>query len=378
VLVAEAATVVDATEFGDVLALSGGSYSIGSDDGSSSATAPPCTQAITYDFVQTFATAATAEPRLPPPNFNESRFYQHYNFHNYSWEAIWRYRRISDGVGGDGGAVGPNGQSTVQNWGGGNDFIYAPLLLNVAETGAQKRSGHWRGGIDTDALRGAEHLAFAYHYFYKHHPTAPTAARSRVAMNATATATCHALFKVPYLRDTRRSIGVNDFQLSVGHLVAGVDGVSAANPTAAIPHDRIAIGAYVVDIHPLLRPPCGAAGGHGAAQCCHYPKARLDTLPFFLPLRAFTNRDVSNLLVAGKTMATTFAANAATRVHPVEWASGAACGAVAVYASTNNTTLPTLLASTNAETHVVAMRAAARRHTPTEWYINGRSWPPTA
>lgn len=42
-----------------------------------------------------------------------------------------------------------------------------------------------------------------------------------------------------------------------------------------------------------------------------------------------TNADAPNLLVAGKTMATTFLANEATRLHPSEWSSGVAAGAAA-------------------------------------------------
>jgi prophage DNA circulation protein len=54
-----------------------------------------------------------------------------------------------------------------------------------------------------------------------------------------------------------------------------------------------------------------------------------DTLPFHIPFRALTHRDVSNLLVAGKTMAQSFLANSSTRLHPIEWSSGTACGIAA-------------------------------------------------
>ena len=42
-----------------------------------------------------------------------------------------------------------------------------------------------------------------------------------------------------------------------------------------------------------------------------------------------TNAGADNLLVAGKTMATTFSANSATRLHPEEWSTGVAAGVAA-------------------------------------------------
>ena len=51
--------------------------------------------------------------------------------------------------------------------------------------------------------------------------------------------------------------------------------------------------------------------------------------PYYIPFRALTSDGADNLLVAGKTMATTFSANSATRLHPEEWSSGVAAGAAA-------------------------------------------------
>ena len=48
-----------------------------------------------------------------------------------------------------------------------------------------------------------------------------------------------------------------------------------------------------------------------------------------MPFRALTSWDAPNLLVAGKGMAQTFYANAATRLHPEEWVAGVAAGAAA-------------------------------------------------
>jgi hypothetical protein len=51
--------------------------------------------------------------------------------------------------------------------------------------------------------------------------------------------------------------------------------------------------------------------------------------PSYLPFRALTNHQVDNLLVAGLTMAQSFMANSALRMHPIEWISGQAAGVAA-------------------------------------------------
>ena len=58
--------------------------------------------------------------------------------------------------------------------------------------------------------------------------------------------------------------------------------------------------------------------------------------PYFIPLRALTNVKYVNLIVVGKTMSQTNAANAATRLHPVEFSSGTAGGIFASYMIKNN------------------------------------------
>ena len=68
-----------------------------------------------------------------------------------------------------------------------------------------------------------------------------------------------------------------------------------------------------------------SVGGGG----CPYTDPLPTLAPYFVPFRALTSDEVPNLLLAGKTMAQTFLANAATRFHPVEWATGAAAGAAA-------------------------------------------------
>ena len=53
--------------------------------------------------------------------------------------------------------------------------------------------------------------------------------------------------------------------------------------------------------------------------------------PFQIPLRAMIPQEIDNLIVAGKSIATSHVAAAAYRVHSFEWSSGAAAGVTAIF-----------------------------------------------
>jgi hypothetical protein len=54
--------------------------------------------------------------------------------------------------------------------------------------------------------------------------------------------------------------------------------------------------------------------------------------PFQIPLRSMIPQKIDNMLVAGKSIATSHIAAAAYRVHSFEWSSGAAAGTTAAFA----------------------------------------------
>jgi hypothetical protein len=54
--------------------------------------------------------------------------------------------------------------------------------------------------------------------------------------------------------------------------------------------------------------------------------------PFQIPLRALIPQKIDNMLVAGKSIATSHIAAAAYRIHSFEWSSGAAAGTSAAFA----------------------------------------------
>lgn len=76
--------------------------------------------------------------------------------------------------------------------------------------------------------------------------------------------------------------------------------------------DSVGIGLYPIDIHGRQEP--------GAAQA---------TKPFQIPYGALVPYDGDNILAACKNIGTTHITNGAYRLHPIEWAIGTACGAAA-------------------------------------------------
>jgi len=97
--------------------------------------------------------------------------------------------------------------------------------------------------------------------------------------------------KVPYIRDTRRvQYGLQKFRLTYDDL-----NFTSADGTARKFNDTVGIGHYhYADIHGLRQ---------GCAYpdyiiCCKHP-----VNPYYIPFRALTSEEATNLLAAGKTMA---------------------------------------------------------------------------
>ena len=135
--------------------------------------------------------------------------------------------------------------------------------------------------------------------------------RPELYLDREATGTTTGLAKMPYLRDTRRSVGLDGFRLAY-------TSISNPSPSALFGvrfQDSVAIGSYAHDTHSISTVAC---------HIPHYVNEAPPAKPYYIPMRALTNDGAENLLVCGKTMATTFSANSATRLHPDEWSSGVA------------------------------------------------------
>ena len=203
------------------------------------------------------------------------------------------------------------------------------------------------GGVDLEVMAAAEQRALAWHHWLKAHAASPFSPQ-QIRLRPDVLGTQHGLSKLPYIRDTRRAIGLDGFVLTLAHLV-GQQGDS----TGLKFPDRIAIGCYPADVHPLAT--------------CDFPDHTAehhDTRPFYIPYRAMAHEQLTNLLTAGKTMAQSFMANSATRLHPIEWSTGTAAGTIAALAYDRQASLHALADD------LPELQAAVSAHTPIEWQLD--------
>ncbi len=285
-----------------------------------------CGQETVLPFYIAYLSTPAPVQHFPPPPAQAN-----YSFGADSWSQVWTYRRAQ--------AAAPVnewaavvGDVSNQNWGGGsfggNDWSGGYLFLSVADTVEQAQPGgsNWMGGVDREQLARAENNAYGFYEFVR--DAAPATIKPNLWLDQSGSqsgsyaGTYHGLSKVPYVRDTRRSIGIDhDFRLLYSHII-DANGTNPANNTGYKFPDRIGLAEYLyTDIHRLDSDWTG----------CNYPDYLNSSTvkPFYLPFRALTNRLIPNLLVGGKTMAQSFHANGATRLHPVEWNSGLAAGVAA-------------------------------------------------
>jgi len=307
-------------------------------------------QAFTFGFAELYNENATIEP----PNPYEVPYPTAFSFDNFPWYQIWTYRRLYSP---EHSSYPEPGDITLQNWGPlGNDFPFGYLFLSKNDTAAQVVAGNWTGGISIPNLDAAARQAWGWHYWYKEAVYKnESSMTNKITFSNYTFGTCHHLSKLPYMRESRRSIGLNSFVMTISN-ISGLP----ENLTGFIYPDRIGTGCYDVDIHEVYG--------------CDYPpymKQYYPVLPYFIPLRALTNMQYENLLVAGKTMAQSFLTNAATRLHPVEWNSGLGAGVVASYMVLNG-----LTTTQQAYEAVTEIQAIVAKYQPLSWTINGTLHPP--
>ncbi|WP_373542660.1 FAD-dependent oxidoreductase [Chamaesiphon sp.] len=282
------------------------------------------------------------------------------------------------------------GDISMQNWTWGNDYRPGSAADNLIldrsqlQTSGQLQPGGWMGGLRTDTLRKGEEHAQGFYYWLVAGSTdsqanpdpqspdywvkTPNPNQRYLSGLDSPMGTVHGLSKYPYIREGRRIIGRPSYGYKDGFTIAEVDisrnnlldrakmpelsaaanrrleaslsGVNALDVLtgakvtprnrATIYADTVGIGHYAIDFHPCMQnsPPeapnnrerDGARQGGGQAY------------PFQIPLRAMIPQKIDNMLVAGKSIATSHVAAAAYRVHSFEWSAGAAAGTTITYA----------------------------------------------
>ncbi len=118
------------------------------------------------------------------------------------------------------------------------------------------------------------------------------------------------LAMAPYIRESRRiraeyTVVEQDLSLAV----RGDKGALSYD-------DAVGVGMYRIDLHP-------STGGDNYID--------VGSCPFEIPLGALIPRRMDNLLPAGKNIGTTHVTNGSYRLHPVEWNVGEVAGALAAY-----------------------------------------------
>ncbi len=360
---------------------------------SSSTPDPYCTQGFTYTFAME-ATEESQNHEMPSFYPQYEPYYSYELERLADFGLVFTYRRIWSPESGEPTKFGGIGYTTptpgdisMQNWTWGNDFRPGTAQDNLVYTRDQLQAsgqlspGGWLGGLRTESLRKAEEISQGYFYWLvegttdsqlgdgvkQQHPNYRYLSGLDSPMG-----TVHGLSKYPYMREGRRIIGRPSYGYSQGFTVSEVDisrrdyrdeyyqqtlspdtyrrlwavlagreavsvlsgklppeEVSRRTRSTIYP-DSVGIGHYAIDFHPCmnLTPPeapgnterQGERRGQGAAY------------PFQIPLRAMIPQKVDNMLVAGKSIATSHIAAAAYRVHSFEWSSGAAAGTAAAFA----------------------------------------------
>ena len=351
---------------------------------------PYCTQGFTY----TFAMEATEDPQehRRPPFYDRHKNYYSYELERLAdFNLVFTYRRIWSPETGDTEKFGgieftapTPGDISMQNWTWGNDyrpgtaednFVYTRQQLK--ESG-QLQPGGWMGGLRTLTLARGEDHALGYFYWLVEGTTdsqlgdgvkKPHSNYRLLTGLDSPMGTEHGLSKYPYIREGRRIIGrvypgysngfiINETDISradyqdeyyAQHLTPstyrklwqyqeGIEAIANKNidtqqasrrTRATIYPDSVGVGHYAIDFHPCMNesPPEKAGNTEREGE----RKGGGQAYPFQIPLRAMIPQEIDNLIVAGKSIATSHVAAAAYRVHSFEWSSGAAAGVTAIF-----------------------------------------------
>ena len=350
---------------------------------------PYCTQGFTY----TFAMEATDEPQQHqmPTFYPQHQNYYSYELERLAdFNLVFTYRRIWSPEAGElekfrgiEFTAPTPGDISMQNWTWGNDYRPGTAKDNLIYTRRQLQSsgqlepGGWKGGLRTKTLSRGEDHALGYFYWLVEGKTdsqlgdgvkQPQPNHRLLTGLDSPMGTTHGLSKYPYIREGRRIIGrvypgysqgfsITEVDISQAdyrddyysqklsdrtyrQLWKGIDGLEALRnknmdidkikrrTRSTIYPDSVGVGHYAIDFHPCMNESPAEKAGNTERE--GERRGGGQAYPFQIPLRAMIPQEIDNLIVAGKSIATSHIAAAAYRVHSFEWSSGAAAGITAV------------------------------------------------
>ncbi|WP_421657109.1 FAD-dependent oxidoreductase [Leptothermofonsia sp. ETS-13] len=353
---------------------------------------PYCLQGFTYTFAM--ERTKEPQPQEMPTFYPNYEPYYGYDVdpQRAEFEYVFTYRRIWNPPTDLQEKAGPftlpassPGSISMQNWTWGNDYRPGTVQDNLVysreqlqQTGQLSPDG-WMGGLRIDALRSAEEIALGYYYWLVAGTTdsqlqpsqkKPEPNHRLLTGFDSPMGTMHGLSKFPYIREGRRLIGRPGFGYPKGFTISETDFsmvdfrsdyyrelperiyrnlwtdiagletykvIIEGTPPAEIQQrtrsriymDSVGISQYAIDFHPcMLESPPQKPGNieRPGVRQAHGP-----AYPAQIPLRAMIPQQIDNLLVAGKSIATSYIAAAAYRVHSFEWSVGAAAGTTASF-----------------------------------------------
>ncbi|MBK1987066.1 FAD-dependent oxidoreductase [Sphaerospermopsis aphanizomenoides BCCUSP55] len=364
---------------------------------SSTTNDPYCTQGFTYTFAM--EATKEQQNQIMPPFYNQYAPYFSYELSRLAnFDLVFTYRRIwspqqgkQSKFGGVNFTTPTPGDISMQNWTWGNDYRPGTSKDNLIYTRQQLQAtgqlqpGSWMGGLRTETLRKGEENALAYYYWLVAGNTDSQLGanvkqpqpnnRFLTGLNSPM-GTVHGLSKYPYMREGRRIIGrpswgqpegfgiwevdisrrnyndeyyrktlPADMYRQLRATLAGLEATSVIRgevpPDKAMKRSRstifpdaVGIGHYAIDFHPCMENSPAEAPGNKERP--GERRGAGNAYPFQIALRAMIPQKIDNLLVGGKSIATSHIAAAAYRVHSFEWSSGAAAGTVASFALKEN------------------------------------------
>ncbi len=382
--------VIEATETGELVALTDVPYRLGVDgrsyrnpSSSSETENPYCPQGLTYPF----AMEATADAQsATPPDFYP-RYAQSYSLNSEYYanapELVFSYRRIKSVTNAGFRSIVP-GDISMQNWNWGNDYAPGTSTDNYILSRSQLRNsgqlepGGWLGGLRVTGLRGGEEQAIGFFHWFqsgtsdaKKLPRKPIPNVRYLTGIESPMGTLHGLSKYPYMRESRRIIGRPAYGYEDGftidevtvsrqdfsglyyqsldrktfrNLAISIAGLRAIDvitdrfdpkdvKTLGRSHfypDSVGIGHYSLDFHPCMieTPPEKPGNQERSGE----RQGAYETFPFQIPLRSMIPQKIDNLLVTGKNLATSHITSSAYRVQAIEWSTGAAAGTTSSFA----------------------------------------------
>jgi hypothetical protein len=320
--------VIDATELGDLLPLSGAEYVVGAEtigqtgerQAQPETAKPHCVQSFTYTFACERRDESERHVILRPERYEHYRSAQPYSLtievhggeiygEKSGWleyrlydrmpgtkGGLWTYRRLLDRAQ-FGGKL--EHDLTLFNWPG-NDYRDRSIL-DCAPLEAAR------------ALQDAKRVSLGFlHWLQTEAPATGTRRGApEIRLRPDVMGTLDGLSKHPYIRESRRIRAVKTIveqEVSAHHRIG---------PRAAHFADSVGVGWYPIDIH--------RSGPEDVGASCR-------TKPFQIPLGALLPVRVTNLIAGGKNLGTTHITNGCYRLHPVEWNIGEAAGALAAFA----------------------------------------------